>query len=58
MTGSTLSGNSAQLGGGIFIESGAAVSLDAVTVAQIINNTDNSGPNGPTANIDGSYTKI
>lgn len=58
VTGSTLSGNSAQLGGGIFIQSGAAVSLDAVTVAQLINNMDNSGLNGTTANIDGSYTKI
>jgi predicted outer membrane repeat protein len=58
ITGCTLSGNSAQLGGGIFIQSGAVMYLDAFSVANIVNNTDSSGPNGPTANIDGSYTLI
>lgn len=53
IAGSTLTGNSAQLGGGIFIESGAVVYLDAFTAANIVNNTDSSGLNGPTANIDG-----
>jgi predicted outer membrane repeat protein len=56
ITGSTLSGNSAQYGGGIFIESGGVAYLDSFTVANIINNTDSS--NGPTANIDGSYTLL
>jgi predicted outer membrane repeat protein len=52
ITGSTLSGNSAQYGGGIYIYAGgkAAVYLDALT--SILNNTDSSGLNGPTANID------
>ena len=43
-------------GGGLFIASGVTVSLDSFTVANILNNTDSSGLNGPTANIDGSYT--
>ncbi len=29
---------------------------DALSVANLINNTDSSDLNGPTANIDGSYT--
>jgi hypothetical protein len=41
-------------GGGIYIASGA-VSIDAATVANTINNTDQSGLNGSTANIDGPY---
>jgi hypothetical protein len=44
------------LGGGIYIESGATVYLDPFTVANTINNTDSSGTNGSTANIDGTYT--
>jgi hypothetical protein len=47
-------GNS--MGGGIEI-AGGAVYIDAATVANTTNNTDaNSGLNGSTANIDGSYT--
>jgi hypothetical protein len=42
-------------GGGIFIASGATVYIDSFTVANTINNTDSSGLNGPTANIDGTY---
>jgi hypothetical protein len=45
-------------GGGIYIAAGANVSLDSFTVANIINNTDSSGLNGSTANIDGSYTLL
>jgi hypothetical protein len=44
-------------GGGIYIVAAATVSLDSFTVANTINNTDSSGLNGPTANIDGSYTQ-
>ena len=43
------------VGGGIYIESGATVYMDMFTVANSINNTDTSGLNGPTANIDGTY---
>ena len=42
-------------GGGLFIAKGATVYLDSFTVANTINNTDSSGLNGPTANIDGTY---
>jgi hypothetical protein len=42
-------------GGGIYIESGATVYIDSFTVANTINNTDSSGLNSSTANIDGSY---
>jgi predicted outer membrane repeat protein len=45
-------------GGGIYIQAAATVYIDAFTVANIVNNTDRSGPNGPTANIDGSYIPI
>jgi hypothetical protein len=45
----------AGFGGGIYIVSGATVYLDSFTVANTINNTDSSGLNGPTANIDGTY---
>jgi hypothetical protein len=41
------------LGGGIYIASGAAVSIDRSTV--VTNNTDHLGLNGSMANIDGSY---
>jgi hypothetical protein len=44
-------------GGGIFI-AGGIVYVDAFTVANTINNTDGSGQNGSTANIDGSYTLL
>src|SRR6516164_4286565 len=40
-------------GGGIYIASGATVYLDSFTVAHTSNNTDFSGTNGSTANIDG-----
>jgi hypothetical protein len=43
------------LGSGIYIVSGATVYIDSFTVANSINNTDSSGLNGPTANIDGTY---
>jgi hypothetical protein len=42
-------------GGGLYIESGATLNFDAFTVANTLNNTDSSGTNGSTANIDGSY---
>jgi hypothetical protein len=43
------------LGGGIYIASAATVHIDSFTVANTINNSDSSGLNGPTANIDGTY---
>jgi hypothetical protein len=42
-------------GGGIYIAPNTTVYLDAFTVANTINNTDDSGTNGSTANMDGSY---
>jgi hypothetical protein len=42
-------------GGGLYTASGASVYIDAFTVANALNNTDNSGTNGSTANIDGAY---
>jgi hypothetical protein len=42
-------------GGGIYIASAATVYIDSFTVANTINNTDSSGLNGPSANIDGTY---
>jgi hypothetical protein len=33
----------------------ATVYIDTFSVAKTINNTDGSGLNGPTANIDGTY---
>jgi hypothetical protein len=42
-------------GGGIYIHSKATVYIDSFTVAHTINNTDSSGLNGSTANIDGTY---
>jgi hypothetical protein len=42
-------------GGGIYIVSGATVYIDSSTVANTINNTDSSGTNGSTANLDGTY---
>ena len=43
-------------GGGLYIATGASVTLDAFSVTYIVNNTDsNTGLNGSTANIDGSY---
>jgi hypothetical protein len=42
-------------GGGLFIAKGATVYLDSFTVANTINNTDSTGLNGSTANIDGIY---
>ncbi len=58
LTNDTMNANTAaSYGGGIFISSAAAVSIDVFTVANTSNNTDSSGLNGPTANIDGSYTQ-
>jgi hypothetical protein len=51
-------GSGTGYGGGVFIANKAAVYLDAVTPANTVNNTDSSGTNGSTANIDGSYTII
>jgi hypothetical protein len=57
LTNDTVTDNTARVaGGGLFIDSGATVYLDAFTVANILNNTDSSGLNGPTANIYGAYT--
>jgi len=42
-------------GGGIYIVSGATVYIDSFTVAHTINNTDSSGLNGSTANINGPF---
>jgi len=39
-------------GGGIYIASGATVYIDSFTVTNTIDNTDDSGLNGSTANID------
>jgi hypothetical protein len=61
VTNTTVTNNSSEpayapvYGGGIYIASGAAVYLDSFTVANTINNTDLSGLNGSTANIDGTY---
>jgi hypothetical protein len=43
------------LGGGIYIAAGGTAYLDSFTVTNTINNTDHSGLNGSTANIDGTY---
>jgi hypothetical protein len=48
-------------GGGIYIVSGATVYIDTSSVDStdptvVTNNTDSSGLNGSTANIDGLYT--
>jgi fibronectin-binding autotransporter adhesin len=45
----------AAYGGGIYIGGACAITLDPFTVANTINNTDGSGLNGTTANIDGTY---
>ena len=59
LTNDTMQSNTATTsGGGLYIAYAGTVSLDAFTVANTINNTDSSGLNGPTANIDGSYTLI
>jgi hypothetical protein len=54
-TGGTGSPNGIGYGGGIYIGSGATVYIDTFTVNNTINNTDSSGLNGSTANIDGTY---
>jgi hypothetical protein len=41
--------------GGIVVYSGATVYLDPFTFSNAFNNTDSSGTNGSTANIDGKY---
>jgi predicted outer membrane repeat protein len=53
----TVESNTASLyGGGIYCtNSSATVYLDSSTVANTINNTDESGLDGSTANIDGTY---
>jgi len=53
--GSGLLGSLRSLGGGIHITAGATAYLDAFTVANTLSNTDSSGLNGATANIDGTY---
>ncbi len=65
LTNCTVVSNSATVsGGGIYVASGNAlrdtlsaptVYLDPFTVANTINNTDSTGLNGSTANIDGTY---
>jgi hypothetical protein len=54
-----IGGNGQGFGGGMYITPGSApgfaVYIDSFTVANTINNTDGSGLNGPTANIDGTY---
>jgi fibronectin-binding autotransporter adhesin len=58
LTNDTVESNTAGLrgnGGGIYINWNTTVYLDSFTVANTINNTDSSGLNGPTANIDGTY---
>jgi predicted outer membrane repeat protein len=56
MQGDTVESNTTTgYGGGIYIASAATVYLDSFTVANTINNTDKSGLNGLTANIDGTY---
>jgi len=42
-------------GGGLYIASGATVYLDPFTIANTIDNTDSTGTNTSTANIDGTY---
>jgi hypothetical protein len=59
-TGSNGSPNGQGFGGGIYIASGATVYIDTARVdpvdpTVVSNNTDSSGMNGSTANIDGSY---
>ena len=44
------------VGGGLYIARQATVYLDSFTVTNTLNNADNSGTNGSTANIDGTYT--
>jgi hypothetical protein len=56
LCGDTVQANTTtRLGGGIYIRQGT-VFMDPFTVAHTTNNTDSSGQNGSTANIDGSYT--
>jgi hypothetical protein len=54
-TGGTGTTNGTGYGGGIYI-SNCVVYIDAFTVNNAINNTDGSGLNGTTANIDGPYS--
>jgi hypothetical protein len=42
-------------GGGIYISALGTLDLDSFTLAHTINNTDKSGLNGATPNIDGKY---
>ena len=56
LTNDTVESNYAEFyAGGISIVSRATVYLDSFTVANTINNTDSTGMNGSTANIDGTY---
>jgi len=48
--------SSGGVGGGLYIAGKATVYLDSFTVINTLNNHDNSGTNGSTANIDGTYT--
>jgi hypothetical protein len=45
-------------GGGIFIAPGATAYLDSFTVVNSIGNTDQSGTDGYTADIDGTYIRL
>jgi hypothetical protein len=54
LTNDTVESNSASLGGGLYIATGATAYLDRSTIANTVNNTDSTGLNGITANIDGS----
>ena len=55
--GGTGTTNGTGYGGGIYIgyESGSVIYIDSFTVTNAIKNTDGSGTNGSTANIDGTY---
>ena len=69
VTNTTVSSNTAQggtpsddggfgSGGGLYITSPAIVYLDSFTVAHTSNNTDSTGLNGTSANIDGGYSVL
>jgi hypothetical protein len=53
----TVLGPSSGIGGGVYIALPAAVDIDAFTMLNTVNNTDSSGTNGSTANIDGPFNR-
>ena len=56
LSNTTVEANSAtDYGGRIYIVSAATLYVDPFTVANTFNNTDDSGTNGSTANVDGAY---